>query len=61
MRREIVATRRSGVTTSVVKSIPTKGKQCACIRIKQMTVNAFFSNNEKNRKIRAFSSKITKN
>jgi hypothetical protein len=45
MRREIVATRRSGVTTSVVKSIPTKGKQYACIRIKQMTVDAFFSNN----------------
>jgi hypothetical protein len=37
MRREMVASRRAHrlrVTTSVVKSISTKGTQCACIRIK---------------------------
>jgi hypothetical protein len=29
MRLEIVATRRSGLTTAVIKRIPSKGKQCA--------------------------------
>jgi hypothetical protein len=37
MRREIVATRRAGVTTSVIKRITPKGMQCACICIKCMT------------------------
>jgi hypothetical protein len=29
MRREIVATRRAGLTTSVIKRIPSKGNQCS--------------------------------
>ena len=34
MRREIVATRRAGLTTAVIRRIPSKGKQCAwCIYI----------------------------
>ena len=37
MRREIVATRRAGVTTSVIKRIPHKGKQCTCICIQRTT------------------------
>ena len=39
MRREIVATRRAGLTTSVIKRIPPKGKQGACIHIMLMTVS----------------------
>jgi hypothetical protein len=61
MRREIVATRRTGVTTSVVKSIPIKGKHCACIRIKQITVDGFISKKQKKPKIRAPSFKTAKN
>ena len=44
LRREIVATRRAGVTTSVIKRIPHKGKQCACICIQRMTVTLNFKN-----------------
>ena len=39
MRREIVATRRAGLTASVIKRIPPKGKQGACIHIMLMTVS----------------------
>ena len=39
MRREIVAMRRAGLTTSVIKRIPPKGKQGACIHIMLMTVS----------------------
>lgn len=38
MLREIVATRRTGVTTSVIRRIPSTGKQCAYIHIILMTV-----------------------
>ncbi len=42
MRREIVATRRAGLTTAVIKRIPPKGKQCAwCIHIMPMTEELF--------------------
>ncbi len=43
MRREIVATRRPGLTTTVIKQIPSKGKQCACIHIRvvPMTTELF--------------------
>jgi hypothetical protein len=41
MRREIVATRRSGLTTTVIKRIPSKGKQCTCIHIVPMTAELF--------------------
>ena len=44
MRREIVATRRAGLTTAVIKRIPSKGKprQCAwCIHIMLMTAELF--------------------
>ncbi len=37
MRREIVATRRAGVPTPVIKRITPKGMQSACICIKCMT------------------------
>ena len=38
MLREIVATRRTGVTTSVIRRILSTGKQCAYILIMLMTV-----------------------
>ena len=42
MRRGIVATRRAGLTTAVIKRIPPKGKQCAwCIHIMPMTEELF--------------------
>ena len=55
MRREIVATRRAGVTTSVIKRIPPKGKPCACI-----CCNTQFQKIRTSGKISTSSSKVAK-
>jgi hypothetical protein len=55
MRREIVATRRAGVTTSVIKRIPPKGKQRACVclmhRIKKKMAALNFEKLEQRKKL----------
>jgi hypothetical protein len=55
MRREIVATRRAGVTTSVIKRIPPKGKQRACVclmhRIKSIMATLNFEKLEQRKQL----------